>query len=67
MVGTALHEVEGDVERCEVGVIRVVDKRTASLSVFYLKSHGNRLKRQHTLLKLLWCNSKMKCHHGCCY
>ena len=48
VVGAPVHEVEGDVERSEVGIVRVVDEGTAVPAFLYFKTHGDRLKRSHT-------------------
>ena len=46
---STLHEIEGDIERVDIRVVRVVDKYASTLPLFYLQSHGNRLKLWHTV------------------
>ena len=53
MVGAATHEVEGNVEGVDVGVVRVVDERAAVVAFLHLQAHGNWLKVGHTVGKLL--------------
>ena len=52
MVGATAHEVEGYVERVDVGVVRVIDKRTAVLSLLDLEAHGYGLELLHALGKV---------------
>ena len=47
-----VHEVESDVQRIDVGIVGVVDERTAVLSLLHLKAHGNRLQEGHPLCQL---------------
>ena len=48
-VGTATHEVEGDVKRMDIRVICVIDECTTIHSVFYLQTHRNRFQSRHPL------------------
>ena len=56
----SVQEVEGNVERVDVRVIRVVHKDTPSLSLLHLQTHGNRFQRRHTLSQLFRCHSKIQ-------
>ena len=51
--GAATHEVEGNVEGVDVGVVGVVDERAAVVAFLHLQTHGNWLKVGHTVGKLL--------------
>ena len=53
VVGAATHEVEGNVEGVDVGVVGVVDERAAVVAFLHLQTHGNWLKVGHTVGKLL--------------
>ena len=53
VVGTAVHEVEGDVEGVDVGVVTVVDKGTAVLSLLHLQPHGYGFEIHHPLVHVL--------------
>ena len=53
VVGAATHEVEGNVEGVDVGVVRVVDERAAVVAFLHLQAHGDWLKVGHTVGKLL--------------
>ena len=44
-----LHEVEGDVERVHVAVVRVVDEGASPPAVYHLQAHGNRFQLGHAL------------------
>jgi len=52
VVGAATHEVEGNVEGVDVGVVRVVDERAAVVAFLHLQAHGDWLKVGHTVGKL---------------
>ena len=60
LVGTAGHEVEGDVERLQVAVVRVVDERQSPLALFHLQAHGDRLQASHALGHLLRCQPQVE-------
>ena len=62
VVGTAVHEVEGYVERIDVGVVRVVDERAAMTALFHLKAHGYRLKLGHATLQHVGAHAKAQRH-----
>ena len=53
VVGAATHEVEGNVEGVDVGVVGVVDERAAVVAFLHLQAHGDWLKVGHTVGKLL--------------
>jgi len=48
MVGTAVHEVERDVERVYIRVVRVVYQRAPVLPRLHLQPHSHRLQCRHT-------------------
>ena len=64
MVGPPVHEVEGDVERVDVRVVRVVYQCTTVLSLFHLHSHGHRFQISHALGYLRIVEPKQACHSG---
>ena len=49
MVGTAVHEVEGDIQRIDIRVIGVVDERALVLTFFHLHAHSDGSKKSHAL------------------
>ena len=53
MVGAAVHEVESNVERVDVRVVRVVDERASVLSLFHLQAHSYRFQILHALSQKL--------------
>ena len=65
MVRTTAHKVEGYVERIDIRVIRVVDKRTSVDSLLHLQAHCHRLKSLHALCYVLLGESEMERHDGC--
>ena len=48
MVGTATDEVEGYVERVDVGIVGIVDERAAMLALLHLQAHGDSLQLRHS-------------------
>ena len=60
MVGAAVHEVERNVERVDVRVVRVVDQRAALLTLFHFEAHRYRLERRHALCEMLARESEMQ-------
>ena len=65
VVRTTVHKVEGYVERIDIRVIRVVDKRTSVDSLLHLQAHCHRLKSLHALCYVLLGESEMERHDGC--
>ena len=55
------HKVEGDIERIDVGIIRVVDEDTAVLPFLHFQSHGNRFEVRHTLAELFGSDTQVQC------
>ncbi len=53
VVGTAVHEVEGDVERVDIRVVRVVDERAAVTAFLDLETHSDGLELAHALTELV--------------
>ena len=49
VVDATTHKVEGNTQRVDIRIIRVVDQCTASLTFLHLKAHGNRFERGHPL------------------
>ena len=62
LVGTAVHKVECDVERINIGVVRIVDERAAVLPFFHFKAHCDRFERCHTLRQHIGQNAKVQCN-----
>ena len=60
----AAHEVEGDVERVDVRVVRVVDERAAVLAFLHLQSHGHGLQMGHALGQLVGGDAQIERHGG---
>ncbi|EJX07730.1 hypothetical protein EVA_04160 [gut metagenome] len=44
---SAVHEVEGDVERSHIRIVAVVDQGTAPYSLFHLQAHRHRFEARH--------------------
>ena len=65
VVRTTVHKVEGYVERIDVRVIRVVDKRTSVDSLLHLQAHCHRLKSLHAFRYMFLSESEMERHDGC--
>ena len=53
MVWTAVHEVEGDIERIDITVVAVVNQRTSVLSYLHLQSHCHWFELCHALVDIL--------------
>ena len=64
MVGTAIHEVQRNVERVDIRVVRVVDQRTAVAPFLHLQAHGNWLQLLHALGKLISGDAHMQGYSG---
>ena len=64
VVGAAVHEVEGDVERVDVGVVGVVYERAAALPLLHLKAHGHRLQGLHACCEGFGLHPEAECHTG---
>ena len=64
MVGTTVHEVEGDVERVDVGVVRVVDESAAVATFLDLETHGDGLKFAHALTELVGIDTEAQGNDG---
>ena len=64
MVWTAVHEVEGDVERIDIAVVAVVDKGATMLSHLHFQSHRHRFQFCHALVDILGRNTELRSHHG---
>ena len=64
MVWTAVHEVEGDIERIDITVVAVVDQRTSVLSYLHLQSHCHRFELCHALVDIFSRKTEFRCHDG---
>ena len=64
MVWTAVHEVEGDIERVDITVVAVVDQRTSVLSYLHLQSHCHRFELCHALVDIFSRKTEFRCHDG---
>ena len=65
--GAALHEIECNVERLQVGIITIVDECAAITTLFHLKTHSNGLQLLHALIEVVWTNAKMQGYKGTDY
>ena len=67
MVRTAVHEVESNVERVDVRVVRVVDKCASVLSFLHFQTHCYRFQILHALCQKLARESEVQCNDSSCY
>ena len=58
----ASHEVEGDVQRVDVGIIGVVDELATADALFDLQTHSHRLQPRHAVGQLLSRESQIQGH-----
>ncbi len=63
-VGTAVHEVQGNVQAAEVAVIGIVDERTSVSALLYLQSHGHGFKPLQTFADDLLAHAQMTADTG---
>ena len=64
ILNSAVHEVQGNVERVDIAVIRVVDECQSTLSLLYLQAHGDRFQMSHPPGNLFGRQSQVECHSG---
>lgn len=64
VVGATVHEVECDVERVDVGVVGVVDKRATMLPLFHLQAHGHLLYALHAPVEFVRRDTNAQRHNG---
>ena len=65
MVRTAVHEVESNVERVDVRVVRVVDECASVLSFLHFQTHCYRFQILHALGQKLARESEVQCNDSC--
>ena len=61
---TTAHEVEGYIERVDIGVVGVVDKGQSALSLLHFQAHGYRLQSGHALSKVFRRESQIERRSG---
>ena len=59
---TTLHEIEGNIKRVDITIVRVVDEQTTALTFLYLQTHGNRFEFGHAIGQLAGCQSDAQCY-----
>ena len=59
---TTLHEIEGNIKRVDITIVRVVDEQTTALSFLDLQTHGNRFEFGHAVGQLAGCQSDAQCY-----
>ena len=53
VVGTAAHEIEGNIKGIDVGVVTIIDQGTTMLTFLHLQSHRHWLQERHALIDIL--------------
>ena len=53
VVGTAAHEIEGNIKGIDVGVVTIIDQGTTMLTFLHLQSHRYWLQERHSLIDIL--------------
>ena len=60
VVRAAIHEIEGNIQRVDIRIVRVVDQRTATNTLLHFQAHGNRFQLRHTGIQILGTHTQIE-------